>query len=376
MGRRQGIVVDLELLEETLRHSRALVEFVQVVPLAFRLRESACDLIVVQALAQLEEVPHRQPQRIVRQGLDPGRVLVRALGLQEEVQRAIEVGPGRLKRVGLGESPLRVVALLAVAASASFEQVWVQPQKGIHVVPHPDDLADCCIQSIACGVRVLIVLPPHPREQGFHDVTQRGGLGLRNDRCKLRWPIQEIVSPPAGHGRLDERHCCRVLREGSPIVQVPLHCADVGTVVEAPVHVLQEPCLNLLWRRLSFPWHVALDDRLSLGHDAEEVRVLQPGEFAQALGAGRQVHSPLELVLLDLLGRAPLDVDKVEGPVKNQSFEGCHSLLGAFLFRPKQGQPDCVHHDVHGQSLELAELGHHSLVHAGDHDWDLETFLN
>ena len=141
---------------------------------------------------------------------------------------------------------------------------------------------------------------------------------------------------------------------------------------QAPLHVLLQPLEDLLWRGLPALRCLVLHEVRRAGHDAEEVRVLVPDKVAQALHARRHVDSPLELVFLDLLGRAPLDVNEVEGPIKNQLLERCCSIAGAFLFRSKVSQPDCVHHNVHSQSLELADVG---LVKC-DHDGDLETLLN
>ena len=43
---------------------------------------------------------------------------------------------------------------------------------------------------------------------------QRGRVGFLNDHPKLRGPTQQIVSPPAGHGRFHELQCCGALRQG------------------------------------------------------------------------------------------------------------------------------------------------------------------
>ena len=46
-------------------------------------------------LGNVHAVLHRQAQRLVRQSLHPGRVLVRPLRLQEELEGALEQGLGR-----------------------------------------------------------------------------------------------------------------------------------------------------------------------------------------------------------------------------------------------------------------------------------------
>ena len=158
-------------------------------------------------------------------------------------------------------------------------------------------------------------------------------------------------------GRLYEFQGGRTLLDCGPIVHVPLHGFGVGAMLQAPLHVLSQPLLHLLGRGLPAPRCCSLDNVCRAGHDAEEIRVLEANKVAQALHARRHVDSPLELVFFDLLGRVPLNANEIEGPIKNQLLECCCSLCGAFFFCPIISQPNCVDHDVHAQSLELAELG-------------------
>ena len=115
------------MLEETLRHSDCLVERIHIVPFPLRLLESALDLRRVEALRYLGAVLHHQPQRLARHGLQPGRVLVRPLRLQEELEGAIEVGLGRLNTLGSGHGRVRGRGRIAVAASV--QDFWILPQK-------------------------------------------------------------------------------------------------------------------------------------------------------------------------------------------------------------------------------------------------------
>ena len=79
---------------------------------------------------------------------------------------------------------------------------------------------------------------------------QRGRVGFLNDHPKLRGPTQQIVSPPAGHGRFHELQCCGALLDCAPIAHVPLHDSDVRAMEQAPLHVRMQPLLHVLWRVL------------------------------------------------------------------------------------------------------------------------------
>ena len=58
-----------------------------------------------------------------------------------------------------------------------------------------------------------------------------------------------------------------------------------------------------------------------VGHDAEEVEVVESAKVAQALMARHHVDSVLKLVLLDLLLRVPTNEREVEWPIVTQLLE-------------------------------------------------------